>query len=144
MTTTRRPRSRRSAKAAGSRFEREVADCLAEHVDDRIDRRVKTGAKDRGDIGGIRLHGQRLTVEVKNTSRLNLAGWMAEAEDERGNDDALAGVVIHKRHGVADPLDQWVTCTVRELIAILRGSRIPEDPTPDHELADRFTREDHR
>ena len=65
------------------------------------------------------------------------------AADERGNDDALAGLVIHKRHGVGDPLDQWVTCTVRELIAILRGSRIPEDPTPDHELADRFTREDH-
>lgn len=39
-------RSRASAKTAGSRFERAVADYLAEHVDDRIDRRAKTGAKE--------------------------------------------------------------------------------------------------
>lgn len=119
-------RNRKSAKAAGSRFEREIADTLATHVDDRIDRRVKTGAKDRGDIGGVRLHGQRIVLECKNTSRINLAGWMAETEGERGNDDALAGLIVHKRHGRGDPLDQWVTLTVRELIAILRGSRIEE------------------
>ena len=120
-------RTRASAKAAGSRFEREIADALAQHVDDRIDRRVKTGAKDRGDIGGVRLHGQRITLECKNTSRADLAGWMTEAECERGNDDALAGMVISKRHGNANPLDQWVHMTVRELIAILNAKRLPED-----------------
>lgn len=119
-------RTRKSAKAAGSRFEREIADCLAQHVDDRIDRRVKTGSKDRGDIGGVRLHGQRIVLECKNTARINLAGWMAETDDERGNDDALAGLIVHKRHGKGDPLDQWVTLTVRELVAILRGDRIEE------------------
>ena len=36
-------RSRASARAAGTRFERAVADYLATHVDDRIDRRVGTG-----------------------------------------------------------------------------------------------------
>lgn len=120
------PRNRTSARKAGTRFEREIADCLARHVDDRIDRRVKTGNKDRGDIGGVRLHGQRIVIEAKNTSRINLAGWMAEAQDERGNDDALAGVIAHKRHGNGDPLDQWVTMTVREFIALLTGSRIEE------------------
>ena len=119
-------RSRRSAKQAGARFEREIADALALHVDDRIDRRVKRGSSDRGDIGGVRLHGQRIAIECKNASRIDLAGWMAEAEDERGNDDALAGLVISKRHGRGDPLDQWVHLTVRELIAILRGNRIEE------------------
>ncbi|GAA3962948.1 hypothetical protein [Gordonia caeni] len=119
-------RNHRSAKAAGTRFERNIADTLAQHVDDRIDRRVKTGAKDRGDIGGVRLHGQRIVLECKNTSRINLATWMRETEDERGNDDALAGLIIHKRHGKGDPLDQWVTCTLRELIAILRANRIEE------------------
>ena len=119
-------RNRTSAKQAGSKFERAIADVLALHVDDRIDRRVKTGSNDRGDIGGVRLHGQRITIETKNCSRINLAGWMAEAQDERGNDDALAGIVIHKRHGNGDPLDQWVTMSVREFIAILRGSRIEE------------------
>ena len=89
-------RNRKSAKAAGARFERLIADALALHLqDDRIDRRPKTGAKDRGDIGGVRLHGKRLVLECKDTSRINLAGWAAEAAVERGNDDALAGIVVH-------------------------------------------------
>jgi hypothetical protein len=119
-------RTRASAKKAGSSFERSIADCLAEHVDDRIDRRVRNGAKDRGDIAGVRLHGQRLVLECKNTSRINLGGWMAETDAERGNDDALAGLIVHKRHGKGDPLDQWVTLTVRELVAILKAQRIEE------------------
>ena len=120
-------RNHRSAKKAGTSFERSIADCLATHVDERIDRRVRTG-KDRGDIAGIRLHGQRVVVECKNTTRLALGEWMRETEDERGNDDALLGLIVHKRHGKADPLDQWCTFTVRELVALLRGQRIEETP----------------
>ncbi len=120
-------RTRKSAKAAGSRFERQIADALARHLDDdRIDRRVKRGNKDRGDIAGVRLHGQRVVIECKNTTRTNLAGWMTEAEDERGNDDALVGLVVSKRHGKGDALDQWVHMTVRELVAILAGRRIED------------------
>lgn len=107
----------------GSSFERGTADYLAKHVDDRIDRRVKNGSKDRGDIGGVRIHGQRLVIECKNTSRLNLGTWAAETETERGNDDALAGVIVHKRHGKGQPQDQWVTLTLGELVAILNGNR---------------------
>ena len=119
-------RNRASARQAGARFERLIADSLAQHVDDRIDRRVKTGSKDRGDIGGIRMHGKRVVAECKDTSRINLAGWAKEADDERGNDDALAGVVIHKRVGKGDPLEQWVTMDLRNFIAILLGHRIEE------------------
>ncbi|MBM7280343.1 hypothetical protein JTZ10_21600 [Gordonia rubripertincta] len=119
-------RNRRSARKAGTTFERQIADCLATHVDDRIDRRAKTGAKDRGDIGGVRIHGQRVVIECKNTSRTDLAGWMRETDDERGNDDALVGLIVHKRHGKGDPLDQWCSFTVRELVALLRGQRIEE------------------
>ena len=117
------PRTRASAKAAGARFERLVADTLAAHVDDRIDRRVKTGAADKGDIGGLRHLGHRVTVECKDTTRADLGGWVNEAETERGNDDGLAGLVIHKRRGHGAGLDQYVTCTVRDLIAILTGER---------------------
>lgn len=121
-------RTNKSARQAGAKFERAIADALAHYLDDdRIDRRVKRGSLDRGDIGGVRLHGKRLVLECKDTSRINLAGWMAEAETERGNDDALAGLVVHKRVGKGDPLDQWVTLTMRELIAILIGHRIEED-----------------
>lgn len=114
-------RTRASAKAAGSRFEREVADYLAEHVDDRIDRRVKTGAKDRGDIGGLRHMGQRIVVEAKNTSRINLGVWASEAEIQRGNDDAGVGITVHKRHGKGQPADQWVTLTLADFVALLTG-----------------------
>ena len=116
-------RSRASAKKAGSTFERQIADYLAAHVDDRIDRRVKTGSKDRGDIAGVRHMGQRLVIECKNTSRTNLGGWAGEAETERVNDDALAGLIVHKRHGKGQPEDQWVTLTVGDLVAILTGGR---------------------
>lgn len=120
-------RNRTSAKKAGTTFERQVADYLAQHVDDRIDRRAKTGSKDRGDIAGVRIWGQRLVLECKNTTRLNLAGWMNQAEIERGNDDALAGLIIHKRHGNNQPGDQWVTTTLRELTALLNGYREEDD-----------------
>lgn len=120
-------RTNSSARQAGARFERQIADWLAKVLDDdRIDRRVKTGAKDRGDIGGVRIHGQRLMLEAKNTARTDLAGWMAEAETQRGNDDALAGVVISKRHGKGDIADQWVHMTMREFVALLLGHRIEE------------------
>lgn len=117
-------RNPRSAKAAGAWLERSLADHLAKHVDDRIDRRVKTGAKDRGDLASVRTsHGGRVVVEVKNCIKINLGTWANEAEIERRNDDAIAGVVAHKRHGKAKPGEQWVTMTVDDLIAILTGTR---------------------
>jgi hypothetical protein len=116
-------RSRTTARKAGTAFERLVADCLAAHVDDRIDRRVKTGNKDRGDIGGVRHLGERVVIECKDVARTDLSGWINEAEVERGNDDALAGLVVHKRRGHGDPLDQYVTTTLRDLIALLDGTR---------------------
>lgn len=120
-------RNRASAKKAGSAFERLVADYLAAHVDDRIDRRVKTGAKDRGDIAGLRHMGGRVVIECKNTTRPALASWLAEAEIERGNDDAIAGVVAHKRHGKASPAEQLVTMRLVDFVALLTGVRPDED-----------------
>lgn len=128
-------RTRASARAAGTRFERSVADWLA-HVldDDRIDRRVKTGAKDRGDIAGIRhtspAYGvQRVVLELKDAARTDLSGWVKEAHVEAGNDDALVGLVIHKRRGTANPAEQYVTCTLADLVALLTGHRPGEEVT---------------
>jgi len=116
-------RTRASAKKAGTQFETLIAAYLAEHVDDRIERRTKTGAKDRGDISGLRHHGHRIVLELKNTAKTLLGPWAAEAETERGNDDALAGLIVHKRHGKGQAQDQWVTMTVGELVALLTLSR---------------------
>ncbi len=161
-------RSNRSAKAAGSKTERDTADYLAEHIDDRIDRRVKTGAKDRGDIGGVRLspalRGGKVVIECKNVAppksaptfeqlldlvadgpftgtairrimdaykpalrqKLALGPWLNEAAIERGNDDAVAGVVVFKRHGYANPAKLIVAMELADLVALLTGERPPE------------------
>lgn len=117
-------RSRAAAKRAGSKFERDIADILNTHVDDRIDRRVKTGAKDKGDIANVRhMNGGRIVLECKDVVTMSLGTWVKEAEVERVNDNAIAGLVVHKRRGSGDPLDQYVACTVRDLIALLTGTR---------------------
>ena len=115
-------RNRSSAKAAGTRAETAVARYLATALnDDRIERRAKTGARDRGDISGVRIHGQRVVIEVKDVARMALAEWVTEAETEAGNDDALAGVVWHKRRGTTDPGEWYVTCTGAAFVALIGG-----------------------
>lgn len=117
-------RNRASAKAAGARFERSIADYLRDTVSEFIDRRVKTGAADKGDLVNVRAHGQRVVVEAKDYGgRFHVGTWLTEADIERGNDDALAGVVVAKRRGTTDPGDQVVFMTVRDLVAIMTGRR---------------------
>ena len=117
-------RSRTSAKAAGTRFESAIAGYLATTLDDdRIERRAKSGAKDRGDIAGVRIHGKRVVIECKDTSRLAIGTWINEAETERGNDDALVGIVAFKRHGKGDPGDQLAVMTMCDLAALIGGVR---------------------
>lgn len=120
-------RTRRSAKNAGTAFETAIARHLAAALDDdRIERRTRNGTKDRGDIAGLRIHGQRLVAECKNCARTDLPGWTAEAQTEAGHDDALAGVVIHKRHGTTDPSRQWVTMTVADFVALITGQAVDQ------------------
>lgn len=115
-------RSRKSAKQAGARLERIVADYLADTVDDRIDRRVKTGAADKGDIANLRdLQNRRIVVECKDYGgRLQPAAWIKEAQTEATNDGALLGVVVAKRRGTTKPEDQWVITTLGDLTKLLK------------------------
>src|SRR5687767_4279938 len=107
----------------GSSMERMVADYLRNNGFPFADRRVKTGAADKGDIGGVHVHGERLAIEVKNTAKVSLGVWAGEAEVERVNDGAIAGVVVHKRHGKGQAKDQWVTLTLTDFVAVLTGKR---------------------
>lgn len=135
MTEPRR-RTRSSAKKAGASFERLVADHLAEQIDDRIDRRVKTGRADKGDIAGLRVHGQRVVIECKNTRAWTPGQWLREAERERVNDDALAGLVVAKRHGSADPGEQVVLMTMADFVALVTGERPKERGAADGNALD--------
>ena len=117
-------RTRASARAAGTRFETSVVGYLAEHVDDIIERRRQSGAKDTADVSGWRHAGARIVAEIKDYGGQIKAGtWVAEAEVERGNDDATVGLVIAKRRGTTDPGDQYVVMTLRDLVALTTGSR---------------------
>lgn len=120
-------RNRKSAKAAGTVFESQVAGYLADALDDdRIERRARFGSLDRGDVGGVRTAlGERVVIECKNTSRVELGVWANEVEKERGNDDAAVGVVVHKRvgKGAKNMGEQWVTMTLADFAVLLGGTR---------------------
>ena len=119
------PRNRASAKKAGSLFERVVADYLAREVDDRIERRVRNGNKDRGDISGLRsLIGERIVLECKDYGGVYHVGeWLNEAEVERGNDDAAVGAVVAKRRGKSDPAEAVVFMTLEAFTRLVGGMK---------------------
>lgn len=119
-------RSRKSAKSAGTVMETKTANYLAATLDDdRIERRARNGAKDRGDISGVRTPtGDRVVIEVKDYGGQIKAGeWVREAHIEAANDDAPIGVVVAKRRGTTNMQDQWVVMTLGDLAVILGGKR---------------------
>jgi len=118
-------RSRQSAKAAGANHERSIADYFKVHVSRFVDKMPKYGAKDRGDILNVETFNELpVAVECKDYGgRLEAGTWLGEAETERTNLGAVAGVVIAKRRGTTDPGSQIVLMTTRDLVAILTGTR---------------------
>lgn len=111
------------AKSKGTAFETLVVTALQQHLGPEVCRRATTGAKDRGDVHGLYIRGLRTVAELKNHASMNLAGWVDEAEIERGHDDASVGLVIHKRRGKGQALDQYVTLPLRDLLTIILGER---------------------
>lgn len=123
-------RTRKSAKAAGQRFESDIVGYLAEHLnDDRIERRRLNGKNDRGDITGWKVHGLRVVCEAKNYGGVFHVGtWLGEAETARGNDDADIALVAAKRRGTTHPGQQVVFMTIDDLVALITGTRPQEQP----------------
>ena len=125
-------RNRNSAKRAGAAFEIRQAEYLREALENPyISRQDKNGDKDLGDIAyvgyeSMGVNGVPITLELKNTSSINLTSATREAEAEAANYQAKYGgpnplaVLVHKRHGVAVPEKQWVTMTAGEFVRLLR------------------------
>lgn len=117
------------AKQRGTAFETAVVDYLTDYLDAEkgsIHRITLHGAKDIGDVGGIKSHGKPVVIECKNYgNRDRLGEWLKEAEVERGNADALAGVVISKRrgYGIKQMGGQIVSMTLADFAAIIGGMR---------------------
>ena len=116
------------SKAKGTAFESAVVRWLSSALGAEpgaIHRETLHGSHDEGDVGGIYAHGRRVVMECKNHSRDELPRWLREAEAERGNVDALAGVVVSKRRGIGESRmgDQLVSLTLRDFVAIVTGQR---------------------
>lgn len=127
-------RNRQSAKKAGTAFESLIAAGLREALqDERIQRAPRWGAKDQGDIVNVYLDGYKIVIQTKDVARTSLPAWARDAKVQAENANALAGIVIHKRYGSRDPMEQWVTMTLRELVALItkRPSHLHERETND-------------
>jgi hypothetical protein len=126
-------RNRKSAKQAGARFEKAVADYLAWALNDkRIERRHLSGSEDRGDITGVMHDQQRVVIECKNTTRMDVAQHLAEAQQEAGNDDAPYWALIQKRRGIGmsdkDSTGQQLVMMTLEQYALLLNHGQPLGP----------------
>lgn len=113
-------------KTKGTSFESMVVDWLNQRLGtDTFHRLGMGGIHDEGDVWGLFSHGRRVVVECKNHARMALSEWLDEAEVERGNADALASVVVHKRRGKGWKAfgQTYVTMTLEDLVAIVTGER---------------------
>jgi len=117
-------RNRSSAKKAGTAFETLIADGLRNALgDNAIQRAPRWGADDKGDIVNFKIDGHPIVIQAKDVARLDLPAWTDAAKVQCARADALAGLVVHKRRGTTDPMRQWVTCTVAELVALVTKER---------------------
>lgn len=107
-----------ASKRKGTSWEAALVAYLREHGAPHAERRALGGAKDRGDIAGI----PGVVIEAKSAARLELAGWLAEAEAERANDGADLGVVWAKRKGKGSPADGYAVMDGATLVRLLRAA----------------------
>jgi len=107
----------------GATFEAQVADYLRDRTGLDIDRRVKHGSKDTGDIQGAFLNGGRVVIECKNHKSMQLSTWIDEAIKEAQNDNAEWFFVVHKRKGKGKEKigETYVTTTLEQLSKLMEG-----------------------
>jgi hypothetical protein len=71
-----------------------------------------------------------MSIEVKNQTRLDLAGWWAQAVDQAGD---KFPVVVHKRVGKARGEDWWVTMDFQTLLDLVRVLQWEEEAQALHD-----------
>jgi hypothetical protein len=102
-----------ASRRKGNRAEVAVVNYLKAHGWD-----VETSRNSRGGTqkGADILGDFPLAVEVKNQTRVDLAGWWRQAQEQAG--DGL-GVVVHKRVGTQEAGEWWVTMDLATLVRLL-------------------------
>jgi hypothetical protein len=105
-----------ASKRKGTTYESECVDVLRTHGAPHAERRTLGGAHDRGDIAGV----PGVVFECKAEAKLDLPGYLREAEKERGNDKADVAVVWIKKRGKTSALDGYMVMTPRDGLYLLR------------------------
>ena len=98
-----------SIKAKGRNAENLVVEFLRRFWP-TVERRRQAGVLDRGDISGV----PDTVIEVKSGAKIDLPGWLAEAERERVNDGAAWSVVVIKPRGTTDASRFYAVMTFEE------------------------------
>lgn len=79
------------------------------------------GVKDKGDFW---LPDPRYVLEAKNCKRVDLAGFVKEAEVEALNAAKAFGFVVMKRRGVTDPAKQYLLGTLGSFLELVHGATV--------------------
>ena len=120
-------RNRQSAKKAGTAFESLIAKGLREALQDNtIERAPRWGSVDKGDIINVSIDGHPIVIQAKDVARQALPLWTEQARLQAANAQALVGLVVHKRVGTTNPMEQWVSCTLGDLVALITKKPIHE------------------
>lgn len=109
----------------GTAFETAVAEYLRLATAQDVRRRPLSGAKDGGDLCGLKVNGEECVVECKNHRTYEVADWLKQAENEAANAMCDYGVVVFHRKGVGlDMLkmgDQCVLMTLDTFARMVKG-----------------------
>lgn len=110
------------ARARGTVWESAICRFLAPRFPS-VERRALGGSNDRGDIAGL----PQLVIEAKHVARLDLSGWLDEAETERDNDGARYGAVWVKRRGTTNPGRAYVLMSGDDFVRLYADAQGLED-----------------
>jgi len=121
-----RKRTRSSTKAAGRSLENDLVTALNLRGL-RADRLRLKGSNDMGDVRAELAPSH--VLEAKNCRTMALSTWWREACRERDNAQARYAWIVHKRHGVSDPSEQWVTTTGQLAELLAEVARLREELT---------------
>jgi hypothetical protein len=117
-----------ASKAKGTAWESAIVQFLRNAGAAQAERRALAGSSDRGDIAGI----PGVVIEAKSAARLDLAGWLKEAEAERVNAGADLALVWAKRRGKTSPGAGYVLMDGVTAVQLLTAAGyIPREDTID-------------
>jgi len=113
-----RPRSRKTAKAAGTKWESDQVTYLRDEGFPHARRKAKTGGKDEGDL--TLGDGWPVVIESKDDRSRDLTGWVREAVTEADNAGVPVGVVWSKVTCKSSPAEGLVILSGAHFVRLLR------------------------